>query len=129
MAEYKVQPKTESEIYHNVVFFQKMPILGFAGKKIDRVLGAVIPSPFVEDPKVPVPVEKKVGEIIGIAPTIEFKAALDFMLGGARFGNPASADLLPGEDPLGATQAEIQRQRKAGLVPEPRVLPMWTADP
>ncbi|SRR6266481_9228376 len=108
--------------------FERVPILGNAGKKIDEIVDFVI-SPAVNDPKVPKPAEKKILETIGIAPTIEAKALIDFFLGAGSRVNPPSSELRKIKiSPFGILTPEqlAALQQQAATL---HITPTWRADP
>jgi hypothetical protein len=112
-----------------VIDFTRVTILGNAGRRLND-LSDVLLSPEVGTPSVPHPIEKKVLTDIGLAPTREAKAALDFFMGGSRAANPAGADRRP--QPLDALRYGLTPEQLAARLqraPLPVVLPMWEADP
>ena len=115
-------------LFPNGIRFERVPMLGNAGAKIDRLIDTVL-SANVDDPAVPKPLEKKVVEILGFTPTIELKAALDFALGTGQPLNPASAELPFGFLPDGT--AVVGGGAGGGGPPAPPdgTQPMHRADP
>ena len=81
----------KQQIAPNGIRFARVPTLGNAGRKIDAAVDLLF-SPNLTDPKLPKPAEKKALEVIGLAPVREAKAFIDFLIGGGRVANPASAE-------------------------------------
>lgn len=108
--------------------FEKIAMLGNAGKKIDLLVKDVIGG-YVDDPKAPTPVTKKVLEAVGFAPTLEAKAFVDFLTGAGRQGNPSSAEIREGISIPGIVDRYSLPVGDHGKLPPVVMLPMWEADP
>lgn len=106
--------------------FEKIALLGNAGKKINRVVDEFL-SPYVNDPEPPIE-RQVVGTVIKI-PSLEFRAVRKFLTSGIHPANPSSAELLRYQLPSGRIVTPEELAALVRGLPEPHVLPMWAADP
>ncbi len=109
--------------------FEKIPLLGNAGRKINDVVYDRILSPYV--------VPKSEGSN---APGANIKPGILLALRNPRSllekiflnlneANPSAAELLRNQLPSGEILSDAELARRLGQQPEPQILPMWAADP
>ena len=109
--------------------FSKVPLLGNAGSKLNRLVYEVILSPYVGDKS-----EGSLAPGAGFKPQDLLKVRnprklIQKIILQTGEANPSSAELKLGELPNGQMVTEEELERRAGRLPPPEVLEMWNADP
>jgi hypothetical protein len=128
---YTFNPRTPSgNLRKYPVDFSRVPMLGNAGEKINRYLYGVELTPVVEKHT-----EGQDAPGSGIGPGILGAARSSRKLAGKLFnkvigraGGPGD-ELLPNELPNGQLLTPEEMAARLKPLPDPKILPMWAADP